>query len=264
MASRFRSLGLAAVLSALGVLAPAQEGFEVQTPGVLRVLVQAEGLKELFALDKPSGVEREMIQGFATLHGLRMEIVTVPATAEWIPWLLAGKGDVIAGGLVATESRKKLVAFTAETFPIRHLAVNRKPRPPILTLEALRAERVGVLKGSSWAEEALAAGVPKAHLDDSYASGDKLFEALQSGTVSAVVMSVIWAMVEKKTAPDLQFGLMLGAPTGIGFAVRKDEPKLLAALNEYVVNSRKTPTWSRLVVKHFGDDALEVLKKSRE
>lgn len=264
MTSRFRSLLLASALGASAAGVQAQEGLELKTPGVLRVLVQADSLKELYALDKPSGVEREMLQGFATLHALEIETVQVATTAEWIPWLLASKGDVIAGGLVATESRKKLVAFSGDTFPIRHLAVNRKPRPPIQTVEALRAERVAVLKGSSWAEEALAAGVPKANLDDSYPSGDKLFEALRNGTVSTAVMSVIWAMVERKTDPELQLGVMIGAPTGIGFAVRKDQPHLLAALNEYVANSRKTPTWSRLVVKHFGDEALEVLKRSRE
>jgi membrane-bound lytic murein transglycosylase F len=255
---------LAGALSAAAAVGQAQQAFEVKTPGVLRVLVQVDGLKELFALESPGGLEREMLQGFANLHGLKIELVLVPNTGDWVPWLLADKGDLIAGGLVATESRKKLVAFTADTFPIRHLAVNRKPRPPIQTLEVLRAERVAVLKGSSWAEEALAAGVPKANLDDSYLTSDKLFEALRNSTATAAVMSVIWAMVEKKADPDLQLGMMLGAPTGIGFAARKDQPRLLAALNEYVINTRKTATWSRLVVKYFGADALEVLKRSKE
>jgi len=38
----------------------------------------------------------------------------------------------------------------------------------------------------------------------------------------------------------------------------------LAALNEYIANLRRTPTWSRLVVRYFGADAIEVLKKARE
>ncbi len=258
------ALLVASALSMTIPSGPAQEKFELKDPGVLRVLVQAVGLKELFAVDRPSGLEREMLQGFAALHNLKIEVVQVPAMADWVPWLMAGKGDVIAGGLVATESRKRSLAFTADTFPIRHLVVNRRPHPPIQTLEELRAQRVSVMKSSSWAEEALAAGVAPANLDDSYATAEKVFEALRKGTTSAAVMSVIWAMVEKKSDPDLQFGLMLGAPTGIALAVRKDEPNLLAALNEYVVNSRRTPSWSRLVVKHFGSDALEVLRKSRE
>jgi membrane-bound lytic murein transglycosylase MltF len=55
----------------------------------------------------------------------------------------------------------------------------------------------------------------------------------------------------------------VGPPSSVAFAVRKDCPQLRAALDDYVANLRKTPTWSRLVVKHFGESALEILKKSR-
>jgi len=34
-------------------------------------------------------------------------------------------------------------------------------------------------------------------------------------------------------------------------------------LNDYISNLRKTPTWNRLVVKYFGDRAIEVLRRAR-
>jgi hypothetical protein len=37
----------------------------------------------------------------------------------------------------------------------------------------------------------------------------------------------------------------------------------LKALDEYIENLRRTPTWSRLVVKYFGERAPDVLKKAR-
>jgi hypothetical protein len=45
--------------------------------------------------------------------------------------------------------------------------------------------------------------------------------------------------------------------------VRKEDRALLAALDEYISNVRRSPTWSRLVVKYFGDAAVEVLRKAR-
>jgi hypothetical protein len=45
--------------------------------------------------------------------------------------------------------------------------------------------------------------------------------------------------------------------------VRPDAPQLREALDEYITNVRHTSTWSRLVVKYYGDSALEVLQKSR-
>ena len=36
------------------------------------------------------------------------------------------------------------------------------------------------------------------------------------------------------------------------------------ALNEYLGNQRRTPTWNRLVVKYFGSAAPDILRRARE
>jgi membrane-bound lytic murein transglycosylase MltF len=56
----------------------------------------------------------------------------------------------------------------------------------------------------------------------------------------------------------------LGPPGALAWAVRKEDRALLAALDEYVTRVRHTPTWSRLVVKYFGDEAPEILRRARE
>jgi ABC-type amino acid transport substrate-binding protein len=257
------------VLLVLATSAPAgraRDLDEVETRGTLRVVVWTENLPELFAVKLGStstGLEQELLQAFAALHKLKLEVVPVATLDARIPALLKGQGDLVAGGLVDTEQRRKLVDFTAELFPIRHLVLTRKPTPPITTLEQLRATRVGTIKGSSWAEQVAAAEVPPANVDDSYTSASGVIAALKQGAVKAVVISAVWAVVEVRKDPELQLGLMLGAPTSVGWAVRKDEPKLRAVLDDYINNVRRTPTWSRLVVKYFGESGLEILKKSR-
>lgn len=49
----------------------------------------------------------------------------------------------------------------------------------------------------------------------------------------------------------------------LGFLVTTPSRALLKALDEYIENLRRTPTWSRLVVKYFGEMAPEVLRKAR-
>jgi len=46
--------------------------------------------------------------------------------------------------------------------------------------------------------------------------------------------------------------------------VPKDSRELLKALNEYLGNMRKSPSWNRLVVKYFGPAALDVLNAARQ
>lgn len=252
--------------AALASTAEARDLDAARKSGKLRVVVWADNLPELYTTQaSPNpGLEAELLQGFASLHGMTLEVVTVASLDERLPALLADKGDLVAGGLVDTAARRKLVDFSAEVFPIRHLAVNRKPNPRIESVEALRKLKVGTIPGSSWAEEVAAAGVPAAQVDGGFDSAASLVAGLRAGRVEAAVFSVVWALVEARRDPELQTGTFVGAPTSVGFAVRRDEPQLKAALDAYVTNVRRTPTWSRLVVKYFGAAGLEILKRSRE
>jgi membrane-bound lytic murein transglycosylase F len=238
---------------------------EIQKRGTLRVVVWNETIPELYATHPSSqpGFEAEILQGYAELSGLKLELVTVPTLAGRIPALLDGRGDVAAGGVASTRSRREQVAFSEEIFPILHAAINLKPNLPIETLEQLRKERVGTVKASSWSELALAAGVPKANLDDGFTSVSDMLGGLRTRRISATVLSVRIAILEQRRDPNIQIGLSLGEPTSGAFALRKDAPRLLESLDGYILNLRRTASWNRLVVKYFGASALDALKRSR-
>jgi ABC-type amino acid transport substrate-binding protein len=238
---------------------------EVKSRGVLRVLVR-EPLAgdEFFAAGDGSqpGLDREILDGFAKLQRLRLEVVPVASWDGLVPELLAGRGDLIAGRFTVTESRKKRIAFTAEVFPTRNVVLTRRPHRVVSTVAELRREKVGTVKGTSLAEAVEAAGVPRANVDEAVPSGT-LPDALKAGRVSAVVLGVENAISAQRADPALQLGLFLGAPTSLAYGVRRGDTELLQALNEYIENLRRTPTWSRLVVKYFGETAPDVLKKAR-
>ena len=107
-----------------------------------------------------------------------------------------------------------------------------------------------------------AAGVPAERVDDSIPTG-MLPAALKSGKVTAVVLGIENGISARRADPDIQIGMFVGPPSSLAYGVRKSDTALLAALDEYIEGVRKTPTWSRLVVKYFGDDALEILRRVR-
>lgn len=235
---------------------------EVQKSGALRVVVAADEQAEMFNL-KPSGepgFEREMIEAFARLHKLELKVTTVARYDERIAVLDAGRVDVIMG-IIRTPEREKLIAFSAETMPTRRIAVNWKPRPPLASASALAAEKVGLLQGaSSWKAAAVDAGVAEAGIKY-YPNLDALFAALGSGEVTASVMSASDLGLAKRKHAGLQAGAPVGPSTSAGWGVRKTDTALKAALDEYIGSLRKTPTWSRLMVKYFGEETLLVLGK---
>jgi membrane-bound lytic murein transglycosylase F len=239
---------------------------QVKQAGVLRVLrMDVRATDEFFPMTPggPPGFDREVLEGFASLHRLKVEPVTVSTWDALIPALLQGRGDVVAGRFTVTEARAMQVAFTSEVFPTRNVVLTRKPGRTITSLQELRAEKVGTIKGTSMAEAVSAAGVPPGHLVETITTG-KLPEALQTGQVTAVVIGVENAITAQRDDPALQLGLFLGPPRRLAYAVRKGDLALLGALNEYIDNLRRTPTWSRLVVKYFGEAAPEILRKARQ
>jgi ABC-type amino acid transport substrate-binding protein len=256
---------LASVLLATAVRAQQIEDLPtIRERGTLRVVVPSDDrvAVAMFAPGAMPGFARELIEGFAALQRLKVQFLRVAKDSERVPTLLAGKGDVLLG-LVNTESRRKQVDFTVETFPSRHVVITRRPHVRVETLEQLRKTRVGVTKGSSWAEVAVAAGVPPKNIDDSYPSPAAVCAALRDEKIDAAVVTVNTAFIQRKDDPELEIGMFVGPLESAAIAVRPGARELLKALDEYITNIRHSTTWSRLVVKYYGDDALEVLKKSR-
>jgi ABC-type amino acid transport substrate-binding protein len=262
-----RTLTGAAALVLATAAAPAHADMEeVKTRGTLRVLgVLAAKTGDEFlnksAGDAP-GFDREILEGFARLHRVTVEVTPIPSWDALVPALLEKKGDVIAGRVTVTESRRKIIEFTSEVFPTRHVVFTRKPHRVVTTREELFEEKVGTVKGTSMAEVIAQAGVPAARVDDTVPTGT-LPLALKEGRITAAVLGVENAMAAQKRDPEIQLGMFLGAPGSLAYGVRKEDVELRKALSEYIDNFRRTPAWNRLVVKYMGDAAPEILRRAR-
>jgi len=258
-----KTLALAVALAAAAPLQGADLSV-VTARGALKVIVMPLSATDEFfpiPVGAHAGFDREVLDGFACLHRIKLEVVPVEGWDNLIPALLQGKGDVIAGRFTVTDARLKQIAFTNEVFPSRNVVLTRRPHPPVTTVEALAHEKVGTVRGSSMAE-AVKAVVPAANVDDSFPPGG-LPGALAAGKVSAVVLGVESAIASQRHDPEVELGVFVGPPRSLAYGVRREDATLLQALNEYIDNLRRTPTWSRLVVQYFGDSAPEILRKAR-
>jgi ABC-type amino acid transport substrate-binding protein len=256
---------LAAALALIALLAASARGAElaeIEKRGTLKVLA-VPGSEQFFSLagGGPHGFDREILDGFAHLRKLRLEPVSVASWDALVPALVEGRADLAAGGVTATDGRRRTVDFTAEVFPSRMVAMTRKPTPPVESLAQLRALKVGTIRGTSLAAALKALSLPS--VDDGVPSGG-LPEALHSGRVTAIVMGVEDAIEAQRKDPAIQVGLFVGPKASLAFAVPKSAPRLRQALDDYIANLRHTSTWSRLVVQYFGESTLEILQKAQE
>jgi len=260
-----RSLAVSrALVLALGLLAPLAARAAEPSP-VLRVLVPQERAEAFMAGAQAAqgypGFDYEVLEGFAKLRKARLEVEFSPTWDGLVPALLEGRSDVVAGGFSDTAARRQKIDFSSEVFPSRDVVVTRKPQPAITTVEALRAARVVTHRGTSMAEALLAAGVPPANV--TYITEGNVADVLRTGKAQAGVLGLEVAMLARQRDPELQLGLFLGQPGSLAYGLRKGDAELKAALDGYLLNLRRSPTWGRLVVKYFGGSALEILKAAR-
>jgi ABC-type amino acid transport substrate-binding protein len=253
------------ILSVAGamILSAAGAGAADPTPGLpatLRVLAAADEMPEMFSFEEKGlpGFERELLEGFCRVHGLRMEVVQVQDFDRLIPMLLDGQGDLITG-IIDTAARRQRVAFSSEVLPGRHLAVARRPRPAPRA-EELRALGVGVIRGTSWEQAAADAGVSRTNRVG-FADAGALLAGLRAGEVDAVVMDLVDFALAQKHDPELVAGAFLGPVTSGAFAVRPGETRLLAALNSYLQGTRQAQ--HALVFKYLSEEALSLIALAR-
>ena len=172
---------------------------------------------------------------------------------ELIPALLKDRGDLVAGGFTATDTRRRQIAFTAETFPTRSVVITRGRT--VASLADLKREKVGTIRGSSMIEDLAAAGVPASAVDADIESG-QLLAALKSGTRDGGRRRHRGGARREGARPR-------SSRSGRSWDSRRRSPgacasrrrALRAALDEYIANARRTPTWNRLAVKYFGPAA---------
>jgi len=241
--------------------APEPTGLEAR--GTLRVLTTPEEYPEWFSLEARAdpGFERELLEGFAQLHRLKLEIVTVPSFDVIIPALLDGRGDVITG-IIDTPPRRKQVAFTKEVLPSRYLALGLPPRGAPKTIEELRARKVGVLAGTTWAD------IARQHVPASQVAAfnreDEVVAALRAGRVTATVVAFSEYLSMRRTVPELEAGVFLGERASAAWAVRLADTELRSALDRYLTLKKQSMGFSRLLIKYFGADATALLDRAAQ
>jgi ABC-type amino acid transport substrate-binding protein len=234
------------------------------TPGLparLRVLVAADEMPEMFSFAPTGrpGFERELIEGFCRIHGLKLEVVKVADFEQIIPMLERGDGDMITG-IVATAERRQKVAFTSEVFPVRHLAVTRRPSPAAARADDLRRLRVGVIPGTTWEQAAVDAGVPKAKRV-AFRDAEALLAGLRARQVDAVVMALLDFALAQKHDPELVGGGFVGPAAAAAMAVRPEDGRLLEALNGYLQGMRQAR--HALMFRYLSEEALSLIALAR-
>ena len=195
-----------------------------------------------------------MIKEFAARHDLRLDIVIPDSHAELLSYLNEGKGDVVAAAMTITEERGKLAAFTRPYNEVDELVVVRAAEDSIASLADLAGRTIHVRASSSFYTTLMAlkdsiAGLEVAPLPDDLETED-ILAGVEAGRYDITLCDSNLLDVELAYGRQLKAAFSI-KPTVLGWAVRRDNPALLAALNQYVKEEKGGLFFNMMKKRYF-------------
>ncbi len=195
---------------------------------------------------------------------LRVPVVMVPVTRDrLIPWLLEGRGDIIAADLTITESRIQDLLFTEPLIRgAREQLISGPSAEPLDSLDDLSGRRVFARPGSSYFEsleelneEFSERGMEPVRIDrapEHFEVGDVL-EMVNAGIVDHAVSDDYLAGFWEQVLPDIQVheDLVLREGADIAFAVRPENTELKELLDDFLQTHRAGTLFGNVTLERF-------------
>ena len=243
----------------------------MQERRVIRVLtVFAKGLYFLDGADQ-RGATYELIRMFEeeineTLDTgrLKIHVLVIPVTRDrLIPSLVEGLGDIVAANLTITSARQQLVDFSAPLLTgVDEVVVTGPSAPALTTLDDLSGTEIHVRPSSSYYgsltrlnQRFRESGVDEITLTPAaeYFEDEDLLEMVNGGLLPMVVVdstkAEFWAQIFDDLTPHPDLALNTGGE--IAWAMRKDSPRLHAAVDEFVATHRGGTLMGNIVLNRY-------------
>lgn len=191
-------------------------------------------------------------------------VITIPVSRDkLLPYLMEGRGDVVAANLTVTPERAAEVGFTDTLYPdVSELLITAPSLGDIKSLDDLGDKAIHVRKSSSYYEhltalnaERKAAGkkeLPIVEADENLEDFD-LLELLNADLLPAVIVdshkAQLWSQVFDQIVVHEDIAINQGGE--IAWALRKDSPELLKSLNGFTKEVKKGSLLGNILIKRY-------------
>ncbi len=240
----------------------------IRERGVLRVLTRNNAVTYFLHRGQPEGFDYTLARMLADSLGVRLEMVVPPSRDLLIPWLLEGRGDVIAASMTVTPERAEQVAFSEPYMHVDEFLVGPAEGPRYERVQDLAGAQVHVRPQSSYYET-----LRELELDVEVVEAPQEMETEQligqvaRGEIPLTVADGHILQVERTYRDDIEplFALTgelgeempdparigLEGQRAIGFAVRPDAVELLGAIDRFVEDAHRSTDYNVARERYF-------------
>ncbi len=241
---------------------------EIRQRGKLIAITGYNSLSYFIYKGKPMGYDYELLKLFADDLGVDLELVVVHDLDSIFYYLNNGLGDIIAYGLDVTKEGRKKAKFTIPFTEVHQVLVQRKPynfnemkseeleEMLIRDMVDLSNKQVHVRVGSAQFDRMFKViEETNAEIDIVPVRGevtaDDLVRMVAEKEIDFTVVDENVALLGSTYYPDIDVNTFVSGPQGIAWAVRKNSPELLHAMNEWILKTRKSLEYNMIYKKYF-------------
>jgi len=236
--------------------------------GYIIALVDNNSFSYFIYKGHPMGYEYELLQLMAKQLNVSLKIKVTSGVERVFEQLNSGEGDIIAFPLTITKSRREIVNFTRPHFNTYQVLVQRKPENwKNLTLQEINnslirdpadliGKKVHVIEGTSHQvrlknlSEELGGDILMQR-DTLTAESESLIRRVALGEIDYTVADHTMARVNSAYYPNLDVNTVLSVPQQIAWAVRKNAPLLLEAIDQWLLKIKQQPTFMVIYNRYF-------------
>jgi membrane-bound lytic murein transglycosylase F len=236
--------------------------------GYITALVDNNSTSYFIYKGQPMGYEYELLKLLASRLNVALKVKVTSGVENAIERLNNGEGDILAFPLTVTKGRTHSVTFTKPHFNVHQVLVQRKPNnwqkltQDEITEKLIRhpyelvGKEVHVIQGTSFelrmkhlSEEV--GGDILLKIDTPATESESLIRKVATGEIEYTVTDHMTAQVNAAYYPNIDVHTILSLSQQIAWAVRKNSPSLLDAINTWLTKIKKEATFMVIYNRYF-------------
>src|SRR6266446_9525766 len=257
---------------------------DIKQRGTLTILAPYNSTTYFIYRGEPLGYEYELLQSFAKAQGLDLKMVVVADTKSLFSILNSGEGDIAANRIVPTPDNETDVSFTRALYRTEPVLVQQGEPPakagkgtekamapgpadqtPEVDIQARLITKPAQLTGktvmlpeqSPYNRTLIELGDENSgeiHVVEMGALQDEaLAQKVAKGEIEFTVMQKNLAELKEAEFKNLKVRPIIAKSHSVAWAVRKNSPELMQALNSWIEEKQNGSLFDKLYQKYFID-----------
>ena len=241
----------------------------IENRGTLLALTDYNSISYFTYRGTPMGYQYELLQDLAKRLGLKLELRVSNNLENDFDDLVNHKVDLLAINLTVTAERQKMMNFTSPIMETRQVLVQlserqrRRNNPDYDGSKQIKSpldmagKTIHVVKNSAFAERLhnieseIGDSIDIVEVEN--IDSEQLIEQVAHGEIDYCVTDENVAMINQTYYPALDISVAVSFPQNMAWAVSKDNPKLLDAINNWISETKGSSFHMVLYKKYFKD-----------